>query len=106
MPKGLKFFTYISIGCTYGSIPVLVAWTAEVLAGNLGVRAISLASYDMFSEIVGLALPLVAQPVGKAPGSGGRFSWATGHSVVYSGIVPSIVVLSGRKAKREEKVVG
>ncbi|KAJ0418628.1 hypothetical protein BJY00DRAFT_324796 [Aspergillus carlsbadensis] len=102
----LKFFTYITIGCACGFIPALVAWTAEVLAGNLEVRTIPLASYDMFSEIAGVALPLVARHLGKAPGFRGRFSWAPGLSVVYLGIVTFIVVLSGKEAKREEKVGG
>ncbi|KAL2786665.1 hypothetical protein BJX66DRAFT_341984 [Aspergillus keveii] len=106
MLKRLKFFTYITIGWACGFIPALVAWTAEVLAGNLEVRTIPLASYDMFSEIAGVALPLVARPLGKAPGFRGWFSWAPGLSVVYMGIVTFIVVLSGREAKREEKVGG
>ncbi|KAL5334405.1 major facilitator superfamily domain-containing protein [Aspergillus crustosus] len=48
IPDGLKFFAYISVGWSYGTIPMLIAWTAEGRAGDLEVRAIALASYNTF----------------------------------------------------------
>ncbi|KAL2848425.1 major facilitator superfamily domain-containing protein [Aspergillus pseudoustus] len=101
VPDALKFFAYISVGWAYGTIPVLVAWTAEGLAGDLEVRAISLACYNTFSEIAGLVVPLVAWPVSKAPGFRGGFAWATALSVVYLGIVIFIVLMSRRELRRK-----
>lgn len=75
IPDGLKFFAYISVGWSYGTIPVLVSWTAEGLANALEVRAIALASYNTISEVCGLVVPLVAWPVSKAPGFRGGFIW-------------------------------
>ena len=68
IPDGLKFFAYISVGWSYGTLPVLIAWTAEGLAGDLEVRAITFASYNCLGEITSLVVPLVAWPVSKAPG--------------------------------------
>lgn len=75
IPAGLKFFAYISVGWSYGTIPVLITWTAEALAEDLEVRAISFATYNTVSEICGLVVPLVAWPVSKAPGFRGGFIW-------------------------------
>lgn len=75
IPDGLKFFAYISVGWSYGTIPVLVAWTAEGLAGDSEVRALTLASYNCVGEITSLVVPLVAWPVSKAPGFRGGFIW-------------------------------
>jgi hypothetical protein len=77
IPDGLKFFAYISVGWSYGTIPVLISWTAEGLANDLEVRAIALASYNTISEICGLVVPLIAWPVSKAPGFRGGFIWVS-----------------------------
>lgn len=75
IPNGLKFFAYISVGWSYGTIPVLITWMAEGLAGDLEVRAISYAIYNCFGEITSLVVPLVAWPVSHAPGFRGGFIW-------------------------------
>ena len=75
IPDGLKFFAYISVGWSYGMIPVLIAWTAQGLAGDLEVRALTLACYNCLVEITSLVVPLVAWPVSKAPGFRGGFIW-------------------------------
>ncbi|OJJ07830.1 hypothetical protein ASPVEDRAFT_57082 [Aspergillus versicolor CBS 583.65] len=99
IPDGLKFFAYISVGWSYGTIPVLISWTAEGLANDLEVRAIALASYNTISEICGLVVPLIAWPVSKAPGFRGGFIWATVLSVLYLLNVAFIQV----KLRRDEK---
>jgi ACS family pantothenate transporter-like MFS transporter len=75
IPDGLKFFAYISVGWSYGTIPVLITWTAEGLANDLELRAVSFATYNTIAEICGLVIPLVAWPVSKAPGFRGGFIW-------------------------------
>ncbi|KAJ5287227.1 hypothetical protein N7478_002913 [Penicillium angulare] len=75
IPDGLKFFAYISIGWAYGTIPVLIAWTAEGIATDSEVRAIVFATYNTLSEICGLVVPLVAWPTSKAPQFRGGFIW-------------------------------
>lgn len=78
IPDGLKFFAYVSVGWSYGTIPVLVSWTAEALANDLEVRAISLAAYNTLGEITSLVVPLVAWPTDKAPRYRGGFIWVGG----------------------------
>lgn len=82
IPDGLKFFAYISVGWSYGTIPVLISWTAEGLANDLEVRAIALASYNTISEICGLVVPLIAWPVSKAPGFRGGFIWVRYRRII------------------------
>lgn len=75
IPNGLKFFAFIALGWAEGLIPVIVAWTAEGLAGDLEVRAITLASYNCLGEATSLVVPLVAWPVSKAPRFLGGYIW-------------------------------
>jgi ACS family pantothenate transporter-like MFS transporter len=77
IPSGLTFFAYIAIGWAQGCIPVIIAWTCEELAGDLEVRAITLAVYNTLGEITALVVPLVAWPVSKAPGFRGGFIWVS-----------------------------
>lgn len=49
VPSGLKFFAYIAVGWAYGTIPVIVAWLAESLAGDPELRAVTLATYNLCS---------------------------------------------------------
>ncbi|CRL23069.1 Sucrose/H+ symporter, plant [Penicillium camemberti] len=100
IPDGLKFFAYISVGWSYGTIPVLIAWTAEGLAGDSEVRALTLASYNCVGEITSLVVPLVAWPVSKAPGFRGGFIWATVLSVFYLFNVAWIVIKQKRSNKK------
>jgi ACS family pantothenate transporter-like MFS transporter len=69
----LKFFAYIAISWVNRTIPVIVAWVAEGLAGNPEARAVTLASYNYIAEIAGPVVPLVAWPVSKAPRFRGGF---------------------------------
>ncbi|KAL4886172.1 major facilitator superfamily domain-containing protein [Aspergillus karnatakaensis] len=103
IPDGLKFFAYISVGWSYGTIPVLIAWTAEGLAGDLEVRAIALASYNTFAEIAGLVVPLVAWPVSKAPGFRGGFVWSTVLSALYL-LNVGLIVWKQRREDRHASV--
>jgi MFS transporter, ACS family, pantothenate transporter len=75
IPDGLKFFAYFSIGWSYGTIPVLIAWTAENLSNDLEARAITLATYNTLGEITSLVVPLVAWQVLHAPAFKGGFIW-------------------------------
>ncbi|KAJ6128665.1 hypothetical protein N7471_009882 [Penicillium samsonianum] len=100
IPDGLKFFAYISVGWSYGTIPVLIAWTAEGLAGDLEVRAITFASYNCLGEITSLVVPLVAWPVSKAPGFRGGFIWAMIISIFYLFNVAWIMIKQKRSNKR------
>lgn len=79
IPDGLKFFAYISVGWSYGTIPVLITWTAEGLAGDLEVRAIAYAMYNCIGEITSLVVPLVAWPVSHGPNFRGGFIWVRSH---------------------------
>ncbi|KAJ5603682.1 hypothetical protein N7537_006638 [Penicillium hordei] len=100
IPDDLKFFAYISVGWSYGTIPVLIAWTAEGLAGDSEVRALTLASYNCLGEITSLVVPLVAWPVSKAPGFRGGFIWATVLSVFYLLNVAWIIIKQKRSNKK------
>jgi ACS family pantothenate transporter-like MFS transporter len=77
IPDGLKFFAFISIGWAEGVLPVLITWTAESLAHDLEVRAISLAAYNTIAEITSLVVPLVAWPVSKGPRFRGGYIWVS-----------------------------
>ncbi|KAL4786983.1 major facilitator superfamily domain-containing protein [Aspergillus varians] len=101
IPNGLKFFAYIAVGWSYGTVPVIISWTAESLAYDLEVRAIALAIYNTIAEICSLVVPLVAWPVSKAPGFRGGFIWATVLSFLY---LVNVVWIQ-MKQRREEKGV-
>ncbi|KAL4959825.1 major facilitator superfamily domain-containing protein [Aspergillus stella-maris] len=103
IPDGLKFFAYISVGWAYGTIPVLIAWTAEGLAGDLEVRALAFATYNTLSEVAGLVVPLVAWPVSKGPGFRGGFVWATCLSFLY---LLNMAWIQFWKRREEKKAVG
>lgn len=75
IPDGLKFFAYISVGWAQGAVAVIIAWTAESLAEDLEVRAITLATYNTFGEVTALVVPLVAWQVSHAPTFRGGFIW-------------------------------
>ena len=75
IPSSLKFFAYLLIGWAQGTLPVIIAWTAEELAGDLETRAITLATYNTLGEMTSLVVPLVAWPVSKAPTFRGGFIW-------------------------------
>lgn len=75
IPVGLKFFSYIAMGAAVGVGPLLVTWTADALADDLEVRAITIATYNAFGEMMGLVVPLVAWPVSHAPTFRGGFIW-------------------------------
>nr|XP_031857885.1 uncharacterized protein CI109_006681 [Kwoniella shandongensis]KAA5524957.1 hypothetical protein CI109_006681 [Kwoniella shandongensis] len=83
IPSGLKFFAYIALGWTQGSIPIIFAWIADELAGDLETRAIAFACFNVFGEVTGLVVPLVAWPVSHAPGFRGGFIWATVISATF-----------------------
>ncbi|KAL4903327.1 hypothetical protein BDW74DRAFT_168891 [Aspergillus multicolor] len=106
IPDGLKFFAYISVGWSYGTIPVLIAWTAEGLAGDLEVRAVALASYNTLGEICSLVVPLVAWPTSKAPGFRGGFIWATCLSFLYLLNVAWIQVKQRREVRLSTNFAG
>jgi ACS family pantothenate transporter-like MFS transporter len=82
IPDRLKFFAYISVGWAQGCIPVLIAWTAESLAEDLEIRALTLAFYNTFGEITALVVPLVAWQVSHAPGFRGGFIWVRFFSLL------------------------
>ncbi|EXJ79541.1 hypothetical protein A1O3_07820 [Capronia epimyces CBS 606.96] len=90
VPDGLKFFAYIANGWAQGSIAVIIAWTAENLADDLEVRAVTLASYNAFGEVTGLVVPLVAWQVSHAPTFRGGFIWATVISVLFLLVIGQI----------------
>lgn len=75
IPNGLKFFAFIAIGWAEGVLPILIAWTAETLAGDLELRAITLATYNCLGEVTSLVVPLVAWPVSKGPRFLGGYIW-------------------------------
>lgn len=75
IPLGLKFFGYIAMGAAVGAGPLLVTWTADGLADDLEVRAITIATYNVLGEMLGLVVPLVAWPVSYAPKFRGGFIW-------------------------------
>ncbi|KAJ5739723.1 hypothetical protein N7533_012507 [Penicillium manginii] len=101
IPDGLKFFAYISVGWSYGTIPVLITWTAEGLANDLELRAVSFATYNTIAEICGLVIPLVAWPVSKAPGFRGGFIWATSISFLYL-LTVSFTIFKLRHSRKNE----
>lgn len=65
------------MGWSYGTIPVLIAWTVEGLAGDSEVGVLTPVSYNFLGEITSLVVPLVAWPVSKAPSFRGGFIWVT-----------------------------
>lgn len=77
IPNGLKFFAFIAIGWAEGVLPVLITWTAESLAHDFEVRAISLAAYNTIGEVTSLVVPLVAWPVSKGPRFLGGYIWVS-----------------------------
>ncbi|KAJ5408300.1 hypothetical protein N7509_002183 [Penicillium cosmopolitanum] len=101
IPDGLKFFAFISVGWSYGTIPVLITWTAEGLANDLELRAVSFATYNTVAEICGLVIPLVAWPVSKAPKFRGGFIWATCISFLYLFTV-SLTIFKLRRSRKNK----
>ncbi|KAH8664539.1 pantothenate transporter [Xylariales sp. PMI_506] len=103
IPDGLRFFAYIAVGWSYGTIPVIAAWTAESLSADLEVRAIAFALYNCLGEITALVVPLVAWPVSRAPGFRGGFIWATLISVAYL-VNTAVIWWMERREKRRSQI--
>lgn len=77
IPCGLKFFAYIALGAAHGCGPLLVAWTAEALAGDPETRSIVFAVQNTLGEVAGLVVPLVAWRVSHSPTFHGGFIWVS-----------------------------
>ncbi|KAK9472046.1 major facilitator superfamily domain-containing protein [Dipodascopsis tothii] len=83
IPQGLKFFGFISLGAVNGTAPVLISWTAEEFAGDLEVRAIAIATYNVVGEMCGLVVPLVFWQITDSPRFKSGYIFATVISIVW-----------------------